>query len=73
MQSRGRIPAFRLRAITTADYLTPARRPPYSVLDCRRIEAVFGVRRPPWMQSVENTVDRLLAAAGARHAAEPMR
>jgi dTDP-4-dehydrorhamnose reductase len=71
MQSRGRIAAFRLRAITTAEYPTPARRPPYSVLDCRRVEAVFGIRRPPWTQSVEKTVDRLLTAAGARHTAEP--
>jgi dTDP-4-dehydrorhamnose reductase len=61
MQSRGRIAAFRLLAITTAEYPTPARRPPYSVLDCRRIETVFGIRRPPWPQSVEKTVDRLLA------------
>lgn len=61
--SRGRIASFRLLPITTAEYPTPARRPPYSVLDCRRIEAAFGIRRPAWRQSVEQTVDRLLSAA----------
>jgi dTDP-4-dehydrorhamnose reductase len=61
--SRGRISSFRLLPISTAEYPTPARRPPYSVLDCRRIESAFGIRRPSWPQSVEKTVDRLLAAA----------
>lgn len=61
--SRGRISSFRLLPITTAEYPTPARRPPYSVLDCRRIESTFDTRRPPWPQSVEKTVDRLLSTA----------
>jgi dTDP-4-dehydrorhamnose reductase len=61
--SRERIRSYRLLPISTADYPTPARRPPYSVLDCRRIESAFGIRRPAWRQSVEKTVDRLLAAA----------
>ncbi len=63
--SRGRIASFRLLPITTAEYPTPARRPPYSVLDCRRIESAFGLLRPPWRQSVEKTVDRLLSTAGS--------
>jgi dTDP-4-dehydrorhamnose reductase len=61
--SRGRIRSFRLMPISSAEYPTPARRPPYSVLDCRRIESAFGIRRAPWPQSVEKTVDRLLATA----------
>ena len=61
--SRGRIRSFRLMPISSAEYPTPARRPPYSVLDCRRIESAFGIRRPPWPQSVKKTVDRLLATA----------
>jgi dTDP-4-dehydrorhamnose reductase len=65
MKSRGRINAFRLRAITTAEYPTPASRPLNSVLDCRRMETVFGIRRPFWKQSVEKTVDRLLAMSGS--------
>ena len=62
MVARGRIASFQLLPITTSEYPTPARRPPYSVLDCSRIEAVFGVRRLPWRQSIEKTVERLLPA-----------
>jgi dTDP-4-dehydrorhamnose reductase len=62
--SRGHITSFRLRPVTTAEYPTPARRPPYSVLDCGRIETAFAVRRPPWQQSIEKTIDRLLCATG---------
>ncbi len=57
----GRIASFRLLPIKTSEYPTPARRPPYSVLDCTRIEAAFGIRPPPWQQSIEKTVDRLLS------------
>lgn len=38
--------------ITTADYPTPARRPAYSVLDCSRLEADFGIRLPDWRLGV---------------------
>jgi dTDP-4-dehydrorhamnose reductase len=62
--ARGRMTSFRLLPIPTAAYPTPARRPPYSVLDCRRIEAAFGIRRPDWQKSVEKTVDRLLLPIG---------
>ena len=61
MRCSGRIASFRLLPIKTSEYLTPARWPPYSVLDCTRIEAAFGIRRPPWQQSIEKTVDRLLS------------
>jgi dTDP-4-dehydrorhamnose reductase len=63
----GRMASFRLTPISTAEYPTPARRPAYSVLDCRRIEAAFGITRPPWQTSVAQAVHRLLAAAGAPH------
>lgn len=63
LKSRGHVTSFRLRPIATAEYPTPARRPPYSVLDCSRIEAAFAVSRPAWQQSIEKTIDRLVAAA----------
>jgi dTDP-4-dehydrorhamnose reductase len=34
--------------IKTEDYPTPARRPAYSVLDCQRLQRVFGIQLPPW-------------------------
>ena len=51
----GQMPGFDLRlkpeaikAITTADYPTPACRPANSRLDCTRLEADFGLRMPDW-------------------------
>ena len=52
--------SFRLTPITTAQYPTPACRPAYSALDCRRIENAFGLIRPPWQASVDKTVFQLL-------------
>ena len=56
----GRAP--RLDAIATADYPTPARRPAMSVLDCAKIERVFGIRLRPWEEALNDTMETLLAA-----------
>ena len=48
-------------AIRTADWPTPARRPVDSRLDCDKLDRVFGVRLPPWRESLIRTVDELLA------------
>jgi dTDP-4-dehydrorhamnose reductase len=40
--------ARRVVPIMTAEYPTPARRPPYSVLSNARLAQVFGVRLPDW-------------------------
>ncbi len=50
------------RPITTAEYPTPARRPAYSVLDCRRIQQTFSVSIPPWQDSLQRTIERLYAS-----------
>lgn len=47
--------------ITTAEWPTPARRPPDSRLDCARLAQVFGVRLPPWRDGVARTVEAALA------------
>jgi dTDP-4-dehydrorhamnose reductase len=60
LAARRRADGCRVVPITSAGYPTAARRPPYSVLDCRRIESTFGVARPPWQQSLETVLDRLL-------------
>ncbi len=49
--------------ILTKDYPTPAKRPANSRLDCSRLYAVFGVRLPPWRESLARTVDRIYAIA----------
>ena len=38
----------RVVPITTAEYPTPARRPPYSVLSNERLAKTFGIRLPDW-------------------------
>ena len=49
--------------IATADWPTPARRPPDSRLDCSRLERVFGERLPPWRASLVREVAAMLAAS----------
>ena len=48
-------------AITTADWPTPARRPPDSRLDCGRLARRFGVALPHWEESVARVVDAAMA------------
>lgn len=50
-----------VEAIATADWPTPARRPPDSRLDCGRLARRFGLALPPWEESVVRSVDAALA------------
>lgn len=47
--------------IATADWPTKAKRPADSRLDCGKLEAVFGVRLPPWRDSLARTIDAIYA------------
>lgn len=42
--------------ITTAEYPTRAMRPGYSVLDCSRLQAEFGIRLPRWQDALGNVL-----------------
>ena len=42
----------KVKAIQTKDYPTPAKRPPFSVLDKGKIKSVFGVQVPYWRHSL---------------------
>ena len=46
--------APQLNALTTADYLTPAKRPANSRLDCRKIFNEFGIQPSDWQRALEN-------------------
>jgi dTDP-4-dehydrorhamnose reductase len=46
------VPRVRIVPITTAEYPTPARRPPWSVLDTARFERTFGFALPDWHASL---------------------
>lgn len=58
-EKHGRKPV-RVVRITTADYPTPARRPANSRLDNEKLAARYGVTLPPWRDSLESCVARLL-------------
>lgn len=45
--------------ILTAHYPTPAKRPPYSVLDCSSLEARFGITRRPWEKALREMLAEL--------------
>jgi dTDP-4-dehydrorhamnose reductase len=53
-------PTPRLKAITTADYPTRAKRPANSRLDCSRIGAVHGLRPADWRDGLERCLTALL-------------
>ena len=62
----GAMPGFALRltpeairAIGTADYPTPARRPANSRLDCQRLEDDFGLQMPDWQPYLERMLQLL--------------
>lgn len=42
------------KAITTADYPTPAERPAYSMLNCEKIAQQFAIKPSDWAKALEN-------------------
>jgi dTDP-4-dehydrorhamnose reductase len=50
----------RLKAITTADYPTTARRPAYSVLDNAKFVSTFGFGLPDWRASLAGCIGELM-------------
>lgn len=55
--------ACNVRAITTADYPTPARRPADSRLSSEKLAAVYGVRLPHWRDALEACLDEIYCSA----------
>jgi dTDP-4-dehydrorhamnose reductase len=63
--SRERLPhAVTLKPITTAQFGRPARRPPYSVLDCQRLSMLLGRSPIPWEQGLRNHLKEIDAFGG---------
>lgn len=49
----------KVNPITTEQYPTAAKRPGYSVMDTKRIESVYGVRKRSWEQSLNTCLKRI--------------
>ncbi len=57
-------PIFPIRAkkiipISTAEYPTPVKRPAYSVLNCQKINRIFGIKEFAWINGLEKTLSFL--------------
>jgi dTDP-4-dehydrorhamnose reductase len=52
-----------VKAITTADYPTPAARPAYSVMDTQKIQQVYGIKLKDWKESLRTCLQKLQQAA----------
>ena len=48
-----------VKALTSADYPTPAKRPANSRLDTTRFCTAFGLRLPPWQESVRHVLQQI--------------
>lgn len=49
----------RVTPLHTAEYPTPATRPPYSVLDKTKIKNTYGIEIPHWEESLERCINEL--------------
>jgi dTDP-4-dehydrorhamnose reductase len=54
------LPPVRIRAITTAEYPTAAKRPANSRLDGDKLDAIYGLRLDPWQISLDECLNRLV-------------
>ncbi len=60
------IPSYKMACqaidpIPTAEYPTPARRPPNSVLDCSKIRKTFGIEIPHWKESLAGVMPEMVS------------
>lgn len=45
-----------IHPISTSEYLTAAKRPSYSVLDCQKLKKIYNINQPDWLKGLENVV-----------------
>ena len=48
----------KVESILSSEYPTPAKRPPYSVLNCDKLEQTFGIRLPDWRTSLNHVLEQ---------------
>ncbi len=61
--ARHAVPPPEIVPIGTAEWPTRARRPADSRLDCSRLAATFGLRLPPWRESLRPLIDEIFDGA----------
>ena len=66
--ARRAMPGPKLRAITTADYPTPARRPANSVLDGTKLERAFDIAPADWAAGLDRMLEQILPHQAERQA-----
>lgn len=54
--------APKVRAISSAEYPTPAKRPAWSVLDNRRLQQDFGIELPAWQEGLRQVMREITRA-----------
>lgn len=60
----GMVRAVPVDPISTTDFGAPARRPPYSVLDCRHIAKTYGIETAPWENALARVLSKMARATG---------
>ena len=63
-RKHGSLKFTEIKAISTGEYPTAAKRPPYSALDCSKIERIFGIQTRPWEESLADMLAALLTHEG---------
>jgi dTDP-4-dehydrorhamnose reductase len=58
-------PSVPVRAITTAEFPTKARRPAYSKLDTGKLARAYGITMPAWQSALDNCLDGMLGPVRA--------
>ena len=59
-------PSARVRAIATADYPTPARRPANARLEGAKLQRAFGITVPSWRDALPRCLDALVGQVGVK-------
>jgi dTDP-4-dehydrorhamnose reductase len=62
------VPVPSVEPIRTEDWPTPAKRPPDSRLDCGKLARSFGVRFPPWRDSLARTIAEVFTVSATNSA-----
>ena len=48
-----------IRAVASSEYVTAAKRPHSSRLDCSKLTTIFGITLPPWQQGIDQLLEHL--------------